>query len=1288
MSERLDIRILGPLAIERGGSAVPLRGRKQRALLGILLLREGEAVSTDLLIEMLWGDAPPPTARTTIQVYISKLRKALAGTSGLRIETRSSGYVAEVDRESLDLRRFEHLVEAGKEALAAGDPARARDLLSEALSLWRGAPLEEVDVPAELSAELTRLEEERVAALEARLEADLALGRHAEVVPEIESILAQAPLNERLHGIAMLALYRAGRQADALEVAERLRRRLAEELGIEPSPALRKLEQDILRQAPELEPPPRPGEPEEADRAPRQVRRTVTVLSCRLRWEPGGDPEARLGSGEAAVQQVLHAVTTSGGAIHEALGGRVVAIFGIPSAHEDDALRAMVAASRVRELGRSSEGGFSVQTGIASGEVLVEEEGERRALLSADPVDAADELSRSAAPGDILLDKLTLRLAGQSGGVEPAKVFLRDEEAASPLAYRLLAPPAGGRRVLEAGFVGRRTELGLLRQALERAVRERTPALVTVLGPAGIGKSRLIAEFAAEVRRRAAVLTGRCLSFGTDVTFWPIAEIVRRAAGAGETDPPAEVRARIGELLAGVDDASFVLDQVAGVLGISEGPPAPDEIFWAIRRLFEALARRRPLILVLDDVHWAETTLLDLLEHIATWARDAPLVLVCLARPDLLERRPGWSGGRFDSVTVSLKPLPEEDAEALLANLLPGGAVSEAARDLILEAAEGNPLFLEELVAMLIENGTLRWRDGEWVLSLGVGTVPVPVTVQALIRARLDRLPARERRVLELAAVVGKEFSLDDLTALTDEEPDRLSQTLEHLVGRDVVVPLDGGRRGAGTYRFRHLLIRDVVYGSTAKRTRAELHERFGASLEQRAGDRLPEFEELIGYHLEAAYRLRVEIGLEAGDDLRRRAAERLASAGRRSFARNDMPAAASLLGRALDLLGPDDPAVPDLSWRLAVALYETGELGRAEEVLDRAIALAERLGDERAAWRLRMERADLRLWREPERSDAREVIGLAREALGALGQLGDDAGVARAHRLMGDALNRLGRQEEALRAFEEGAAHARRAGDEREIEERRGIGVTLGPMPVPEAIDLVRGIVESSSRPNVESLGQLGLLEGMAGRFEEARALLEDALARAREQGAEWKAVAISIGYASTLLLADDVEGAERHARWALDRLQDMGERSLLSSAAALLAEILYRSGRLEEAMLMTTVSEAASAPDDVASQVAWRSVRAKVLAARGDLGPAERLAREAVTRGESTDYLNMRGEAHADLATVLRAAGKAEEADRALGAALDLFRRKGNEAAARRLLGKRHEPGRRPSGPSSKVR
>ncbi len=329
------------------------------------------------------------------------------------------------------------------------------------------------------------------------------------------------------------------------------------------------------------------------------------------------------------------------------------------------------------------------------------------------------------------------------------------------------------------------------------------------------------------------------------------------------------------------------------------------------------------------------------------------------------------------------------------------------------------------------------------------------------------------------------------------------------------------------------------------------------------------------------------------------------------------------------------------------------------------------------------MERADLRLWREPERADAEEVIRLARRALRALGELGDDAGVARAYRLMGDALNRLGRQEEALRAFEEGAAHARRAGDEREIEERRGIGVTLGPMPVPEAIELVRGIVEGSPRPNVEALGQLGLLQGMAGRFEEARALLDDALARAREQGAEWKAVAISIGYASTLLLADDVEGAERHARWALDRLQDMGERSLLSSAAALLGEILYRSGRLDEAMLMTTVSESASAPDDVASQVAWRSVRAKILAATGDLEQAERLARDAAARGESTDYLNMRAEAHADLAIVLRTAGKTEEADRALDAALELLRRKGNEAAARRALALRDAARPGPSGP-----
>ncbi|HXF36512.1 MAG TPA: BTAD domain-containing putative transcriptional regulator [Actinomycetota bacterium] len=1269
MAERLDVRILGPLAVERDGVALPLGGQKQRALLAALLLREGEVLPTELLIELLWGDSPPPTARTTIQVYISKFRKLLGTGTGLSIETRGSGYVARVDPQCFDVRRFEQLVEEGRSAQASGDALRAHNLLSQALALWRGAPLEDLDLPAELSAAVSRLEEARVGALAARIETELALGRHAEVVPELEQLLADQPLNERLHTLAMLALYRAGRQADALDVAERLRRRLAEDLGIEPSPTVRKLAEDILRQSPDLDLP--QGVSPEA--APRQVRASVTVLSCRLpeEHEAGEDPEARLRITERRLQGALQVIASCGGAVHEAIGRRLIAVFGVPASHEDDAARALVAANRLQtlpgEADLSPEG--APRIGVATGEVLVEEAGERRTLLSADPLELAEELVRSARPGEVLLDALTLRLAGPGVGSKPADVKLPPGTPPTEV-HRLTAAPPGGRHLRDVGFVGRAEELELLRQAFDRVARRSSPALVTLLGPAGIGKSRLLSEFVTSLGEAARVLTGRCLPFGTDITLWPIAEVIRQAAGAGPADPADTLRDRIAGLLGDEVDAAFIGEQIAGALGISDVPPVPDEIAWAIRKLLEALAGARPLIVVVDDLHWGDATLLDLIEHIATWARDAPLMLVCLARPELLERRPGWGGGRFDALTLSLDPLGEAEATLLLANLLPGGTVTDAARELILDAAEGNPLFLEELVAMLIENGTLRWRDGTWVLALGTESVPVPITVQALIRARLDRASPLERRVLELGAVVGREFGEEDLLELSDEEEaGGLPHALQRLVGRDLIVPVDGGRPGrAATYRFRHLLIRDVVYRSAAKQRRAEDHERFGEVLERRAGERLPELEDLIGSHLEAAWRLRREIGSDGYDDLRRRAARHLAAAGRRSFARSDMAAAASQLGRALELLDPEDPSAPDLAWRLAVALYETGELGRADEVLADGTALAERLGDEPAAWRLRLERADLRLWREPEATDAREVIDLAREAVERLRSLGDEAGVARAYRLMGDALNRLGRQEEALEAFEEGARHAGAAGDERELEERRGIGVTLGPMPVDQAIELVRGIVEGARRPNVEALGQLGLLHGMAGEMDEARRLLDEALGRAREQGVEWKAAAIAIGYASTLLLAEEIEEAEQHARWAVERLQDMGERSLMSSAAALLGEILYRCGRLDEALLLTTVSESASAPDDVASQVAWRGVRAKVLASTGRLEDAEQLGREAVALGEGTDYLNMRGEAHLDLAEVLMAVGRGAEAVEELDRALLLFERKGNRAAAGR--------------------
>ncbi len=1282
MPGRLTFRVLGPLDIDREGSPLPLGGPRLRGVIALLLLHEGEVVSADALVDAIWGEEPPPTARTALQGQVSKIRKLLAGDEAAVLETRGSGYVLRVDPEHLDLRLFERLAEEGRAALARSELETAGATLRRALDLWRGPLLAGLDLPGLPSAELAGLEERRSTVLESRLEADLALGRHLEVIPELEGHLAAHPFNERLQALAALALYRSGRQSDALDVLQRLRRTLSEELGIEPGPATQQMERRILNHDPSLE---LPAEETAGAEAVREGRKPITALVCR--FVPVGDggfadPETQRGPLETLVQHAREVIEAHGGKVHEVMSGRIAAVFGIPRVHEDDASRAVTAAAEIRRRAEGPGEGaapgspavsVSFRAGVATGEVLVEDSGRDQTLLSADPVRVADQMSLAAKPSEILLTQTALRLAENAVGAEPAEVLVLDVGLPPMVAFRLgAASMAGSRgRRLTSPLVGRGEELAMLRQALIRTTRERSCSLVTVSGPAGVGKSRLVSESLADARKIANVLIGRCLPYGADITYWPIAGIVRQAAGIADADTPAEARAKIAALLEGQHEAEFIEEQIASVLGLADVTPNPDEIFWAIRKFLEVEARHRPLVVVFDDIHWAEATLLDLIEHIAAWARDAPLLIVCMARPELVERRPTWGGGRLDATNLSLGALGPEESAELIGNLLGGAELADDARWRIMTAAEGHPLFIEELIAMLIDDGMLQYQGGKWVAAQDLAEVPMPLTVQALLGARLDRLSPAERRVLEQASVVGKEFTEQDLRDLAEGDGHKdIPAILDVMVRKDLIAPAELSRTAGRTCRFRHILVRDAVYQGTPKEVRARDHERFGTALERRAEDRLPEYEELVGYHFEAAYRYRCELGVqdEHGAELRARAAERLASAGRRASSRDDMPAAASLLTRALDLMDEDAPGVPETAWRLGVALFDIGKLARAEEVIERGESAARRLGDEAFEWRLRMERADLRFWRDPAAVDAQRLSELAEEAVGAFRRLEDPSGLARAYRLMGDALNRIGRQEEALRAFEDGNRCAVLADDEREISERRGIGVSLGPMSVESGIELVQSIVEGSRRPNVEAQGQLGFLYAMLGRFDEAGKLLEEALTRAHDLGIEWKAASISMGYAEMLLLADDPAGAEAMVRPAVEALQRMGERSMMSSAVAVLAEALFQQGKHDEAMLATMISEEATAEDDVASQMAWRGVRAKILAARGQLSEAKRLAREGVAHGERTDFLNMRGDAHLDLATVLEAAGESREAASEVEEAVRLFHRKGNLVSAAR--------------------
>ena len=484
---------------------------------------------------------------------------------------------------------------------------------------------------------------------------------------------------------------------------------------------------------------------------------------------------------------------------------------------------------------------------------------------------ATGDAARAAEAGD-----RPLALRGKSGSVA---------------AFRLLEvhPTAPGvARRLDSPLVGRERELGLLRQAFDRAVSERACHLFTVLGAAGVGKSRLVEEFLAEVPG-ARVLRGRCLAYGEGITFFPVVEVLKQATGALDFEDPAVVERKVCEVVAGEEHGEVVCARLGHLLGLAEGEAVPEETFWAIRRFLEALARERQLVVVFDDVQWGEATFLDLVEHVADWTRDAPTLLVCLARPELLDLRPGWGGGKLNATSILLEPLPEDRCERLVANLLGTEEVAQEIRDRVLASAEGNPLFVEQMVQVLIDDGLLAREDDRWVPTGGLSGVPVPPTIHALLAARLDRLSAGERAVTQRASVVGKVFSRGAVAAMSPE-PDRaaVGAHLLALVRKELVRPERSSLPGEDAFRFRHLLIRDAAYESIPKGLRAELHERFAAWLAAVARERLEEQEEILGYHLERAYRYREELGRvdERARGLARRGAGHLAAAARRASAR------------------------------------------------------------------------------------------------------------------------------------------------------------------------------------------------------------------------------------------------------------------------------------------------------------------------------------------------------------------------------------------------------------------
>jgi class 3 adenylate cyclase/tetratricopeptide (TPR) repeat protein len=970
---------------------------------------------------------------------------------------------------------------------------------------------------------------------------------------------------------------------------------------------------------------------------PRETRKTVTIVFSDVSGSTALgerlDPETTRRVMRRYFEAMSGPIERHGGTVEKYIGDAVMAVFGIPTLHEDDALRAVRAAADMREalaaLNDELERDFGVRiearTGVNTGEVVA---GEGQTLALGDAVNTAARLEQAAAPGEILLGDPTHRLvrdAVRAEAISPVAAKGKSEPLAAHRLLEVVAGAEGFARRLDAPMIGRENELTQLSQAYERSIRERAPYLFTILGSAGIGKSRLVAEFLDRAEGGATILVGRCLPYGEGITYWPLLEMLRRL------ETPA---------------ADELHDRLTGAAG-----GATEEIAYATRQLFERLARARPLVVVLDDLHWAEPTFLDLVEHVADWSREAPLLLLAVARPELLDARPTWAGGKLNSTSILLESLSAQESERLIDALLSHRQFTSAVRRRIVEAAEGNPLFVEQMLAMAGEDGT----NGETV---------VPPTIQALLAARLERLPQPERAAVERASVVGKEFTLAEMVELSppDEQPAAAERVLA-LVRKELVRPSHTAE-GADIFRFRHLLIRDAAYESMAKETRIELHERYADQLDERWSAEGGEFDEIVGYHLEQAYRYRTELGAlhETGATLGRRAAERLAAAGQRALSRGDLHAATKLLERAVALLDREDPRQAELVCDLSIAMREQGRFDEADAGLTGVVDRSE--ADPTVRARAELLRTHLRTMRGGSQASA---LQNAERLTALLQDRGAERELGEAYMLLGVLRTWRGTARAGRQAYDRAVELAKRSGNSRVLAQTHWwrLGNALwGPTTVEDGLELCR-----LTREETESRATAAAVTHIEGAF----LILREKVSRATlDRVAEAGAVLEELGQvvsrqsarmtvAYPLLYTGEVGRAEEQLRIANERLRKVDERGFLSTISALLALALCAQGRYEEAGAFSRESEEIGAPDDLTTQASWRAARAQILAERGEADAAIAVGREGVALIDSTDMTTDRTTAHVGLGSAFAILGRRDEARGSFERGAELLSEKG---------------------------
>jgi class 3 adenylate cyclase/tetratricopeptide (TPR) repeat protein len=960
-------------------------------------------------------------------------------------------------------------------------------------------------------------------------------------------------------------------------------------------------------------------------------RKLATVLFADLvgstELVSGQDPEITRRRVTAFFDAVAGCIETHGGTVEKFAGDAVMAAFGIPQAHEDDAERAVRAALGIIE--NVHELGVEARIGIESGEVVVDETDSTFATGPA--VNLAARLQQAAGAGQILIGESAHRLT--EGRIESENVGpleLRGFRKVIP-AYRAIAAVDGqpATATVSAPFVGREAELDLLENTLSRTVRDRRPHVFTIYGEPGVGKSRLLREFLAGVEG-VTILSGRALPYGEGVTYWPLAEMVKAAAGITDDDPMETAREKLIECC-GDEAIAELLGLASGVMEAVEGERGQPEIAWAAREFVDELADVQPLVLVFEDIHWAEEPLLELIDHLAQWVRERSLLIVCLARPELLDVRPSWGGGRIRSTAIELEPLVREESEALAEALLAEHDIPAAVRTRLLEKTEGNPLFVEETVRMLLEEGV---DGGE----------RIPDTLQALIGARIDRLPAGEKVLLQRGSVMGRTFFAGALDHLSPEyDADELDDMLDDLLLRDFITRQERSTiSGETAYRFKHVLIREVAYGGLSKSSRAEYHTRFAEWLREKADKELLE---IRAYHLDQACTLYAELDGKPPEELAKTAAKALQAAGKRALARESNLSARKLLLRALEL----EPSL-ERRYLAARAAWQLGDLPVVRDemnaVAEEAAAEGARDLETRALTALAEVATSLdgELARATELADRALAVVEPEDVDGRFSALDRRARVARW-------VGRLGEAEE----FEKEALDVARAAGRKDQEAKAALqlaGIHIGRMEEGKAEPLIDHALELAEHSGsivarAAAASSKGNLLNVRGEFEQAAGWYTKALELYRETASVPEIAWTSRQLGILAWKTGDPEKAEKLLRESIRLLAPMQERGTLCESQRHLAQLLLEQGRLDEAEKYALAARETVSAEDIVSRATTRVALAQVRAAQGRNDEAETLFREALEIVGGGEHCRILLDVLPPYAEFLRALERDDEAD-----------------------------------------